>query len=235
VDGGTPPLGYDPDGRTLAINPRDASTVRHIYRRFLALGSVHRLAQELEESGIRSKTRQTASGTEVNGSIFSRGALLYILKNRVYLGETVHRGHCYPGQHPALMDPSLFNAMGELLRQNAIGRRERTLTLSPLTGLLFDAEGARMSPEHALNKYGQRYRYYSSKAPSRSAAVLPRKRRKVPAEPFEQLVLERLRAFASKPDWGWAAFRPSVRKIVLHRMTANILVAADAHGCPRAA
>ncbi|WP_292083534.1 MULTISPECIES: hypothetical protein [unclassified Brevundimonas] len=33
--GGGVPLGYDPDGRTLTINPAEAETVRGIYRRYL--------------------------------------------------------------------------------------------------------------------------------------------------------------------------------------------------------
>jgi site-specific DNA recombinase len=37
--GGTPPLGYKPDGRTLAIVEEQASLVRDIYRRYLELGN----------------------------------------------------------------------------------------------------------------------------------------------------------------------------------------------------
>src|SRR5579864_8418443 len=50
--GGNLPLGYDapaPDGpRALVINGREAEVVRHIFARYLELGSVHALRDELE-------------------------------------------------------------------------------------------------------------------------------------------------------------------------------------------
>jgi site-specific DNA recombinase len=45
--GGTVPLGYDVQQRKLVINPDEASTVRHIFERYLELGSVRLLKQEL--------------------------------------------------------------------------------------------------------------------------------------------------------------------------------------------
>ena len=38
--GGTPPLGYRPDGRTLTINKIEADMVRDIYRRYLSVGAL---------------------------------------------------------------------------------------------------------------------------------------------------------------------------------------------------
>ena len=58
--GGLAPLGYDlpTNGtRVLQVNEGEAATVRHIFERYLALGSVHRLLDELERDGIRSKPR----------------------------------------------------------------------------------------------------------------------------------------------------------------------------------
>ena len=49
--GGNLPLGYDPIGRTLAINDAEAEQVRHIFRRYLELGSVHLLRDDLEARG----------------------------------------------------------------------------------------------------------------------------------------------------------------------------------------
>ena len=63
--GGNLPLGYDlPEAgtRKLRVNEEEAATVRHIFTRYLELGSVHALQRELEEQGIRSKLRVTASG-----------------------------------------------------------------------------------------------------------------------------------------------------------------------------
>jgi DNA invertase Pin-like site-specific DNA recombinase len=55
--GGNLPLGYDANGRTLAINPAEAEQVRRIFARYLELGSVHVLRDELEAGGVVSKRR----------------------------------------------------------------------------------------------------------------------------------------------------------------------------------
>ena len=43
--GGKPPLGYDVRDRKLVVNEAEAETVRHIFRRYVALGSVRALAK----------------------------------------------------------------------------------------------------------------------------------------------------------------------------------------------
>src|SRR5690349_906539 len=63
--GGLPPLGYDvpADGsRVLQVNETDARIVRHIFYRYLGLGSVQQLLDDLEADGIRSKERTSAKG-----------------------------------------------------------------------------------------------------------------------------------------------------------------------------
>ena len=66
-----------------------------------------------------------------------------------------------------------------------------------MPGLIFDSDGARLSPTHAVKK-GKRYRYYVSTALiTRSRSEHPKGRR-IPAGDIEGLVLDRLRAlFAS--------------------------------------
>ena len=53
--GGLVPLGYDVHERRLAINQSEAETVREIFRRYLELGSVRLLMEDLNRRGIRSK------------------------------------------------------------------------------------------------------------------------------------------------------------------------------------
>src|SRR5689334_22258272 len=47
--GGVVPLGYDVVNRRLEINPKEADTVRQIYRSYLDLGCVSKLRQHLEQ------------------------------------------------------------------------------------------------------------------------------------------------------------------------------------------
>jgi hypothetical protein len=72
---------------------------------------------------------------------------------------------------------------------------------SLLSGLIFDSDGAHLSPAHAVKK-GKRYRYVSTALITRSRAEHPKGRR-IPAGDIEGLVLDRLRAhFASGSDHG---------------------------------
>ena len=85
--GGMPPLGYDVKNRKLVVNDAEARIVVEIYRRYLALKSVHALRDELADAGIKSKRRMRPDGAEYGGQKFSRGALYLILQNRLYRGE----------------------------------------------------------------------------------------------------------------------------------------------------
>jgi DNA invertase Pin-like site-specific DNA recombinase len=73
--GGVPPLGYRMQDHKLLVIESEAETVRDIFRRYAALGSVRLLKDELEARGIKSKLWTTASGRRVGGKPFSRGAL----------------------------------------------------------------------------------------------------------------------------------------------------------------
>jgi DNA invertase Pin-like site-specific DNA recombinase len=60
--GGVPPLGYAANDRKLVVVKTEAETVRHIFRRYAALGSVRILKGELEAQGITGKSWTGASG-----------------------------------------------------------------------------------------------------------------------------------------------------------------------------
>jgi DNA invertase Pin-like site-specific DNA recombinase len=165
--GGHPPLGYDcpaPGSRTLVVNPSEADTVRSIFATYVELGSVHALQQWLHERDIRPKQRTTLNGKTVGGQTFSRGALFHMLRNRIYLGMITHKGKVHPGMHPAITDLDLFEAVQSRLEAN----RQRTApsgrieSRSPLTGRIFDADGAAMSPTFAYGRSKRIYRYYVS-------------------------------------------------------------------------
>lgn len=165
--GGVLPLGYDAPvtgSRALQVNEGEAQTVRWIFKRYLELGSVHALERELVAAGVRSKRHVTAKGKVVGDAPMSRGALFYLLRNRTYLGEIRHRKDSYPGQHNAILDRALFDAVQDQLAQNT--RRgpapSQTGSRYRLTGRLFDAAGEPMSPASARGSKGKRYRYYVS-------------------------------------------------------------------------
>src|ERR1700674_3933157 len=65
--GGVPPLGYDVRDRRLVVNRPEAVTVKHIYERYLELGSVRLLKGDLERRKIVSKVRVSKNDVRSGG------------------------------------------------------------------------------------------------------------------------------------------------------------------------
>jgi hypothetical protein len=145
--GGTVPLGYDVKNRKLVVNKAEAKTVVEIYRRYLKLKSVRALRADLDAAGIRSKRRTRADGSAYGNQKFSQGALYLMLQNRTYRGEATHKGKAYPGEHAAIVDKPLWEAVQALIAQNRVARTNGANTKEPslLRGLLFDEDGARLT------------------------------------------------------------------------------------------
>ncbi len=198
--GGMPPLGYDVQNRKLIVNDDEARIVVDIFRRYLALKSVHSLREELTVAGITSKRRIRPDGTEYGGQKLSRGALYLILRNRIYRGETTHKGNAYPGEHPAIVDKALWDDVQAVLAKNRVERVSgvRAKTPSLLTGLIFDETGERLTPTFSVKK-GTRYRYYVSTSLITGAGRDRAAGRRIPAGNLEGLVINRLHAFLADP------------------------------------
>ena len=162
--GGVPPLGYRPDGRSLAIVDEHAAVVRSIFDRYLELGNVRSLLQNLEHTEQRMPIRQTASGATMGGGTFKRCQLYALLANPIYVGEIHHKGNVYAGLHPALIEREIWDRVQEILAANRQGtqRGRTTPTISMLAGIVFEENGTPLIATHAC-KGRQRYRYYVSK------------------------------------------------------------------------
>lgn len=193
--GGLPPLGYDvpaTDTRTLRLNEAEAATVRHIFARYLELGSVHALQRELTERGVLSKCHETRRGKRVGGAPFSRGALFHLLRNRTYLGQIVHRGTAHPGMHLPIIKIETFDAVQKLLDANARrqgAKHESALVRAPLVGKLFDAAGEPMTPTFSRGRSGRSYRYYVSASLQQGRQARENETvRRLPATAIEGLV-----------------------------------------------
>ncbi len=159
--GGPVPLGYVVRDRKLVVEETEAELVRHIYRRYHALGSVAELVDELAREGHRTKLQAQASGPHRGGCVFRRGTLFHLLKNRIYLGEIVHKGDSHPGEHPTIVPQPLWDEVQARLADRSAGGAARARVTQPsmLTGLLKDGLGRAMTPTHAA-RGSRRYRYY---------------------------------------------------------------------------
>jgi site-specific DNA recombinase len=191
--GGPVPLGYAAVDKKILVVAAEAAAVRTIFARYLELGSVRALAEDLDRRGIRSKPRRLANGRTIGGGRFGVGALVHLLKNRFYIGEVVYRGEVHRGEHEPVLDSTLFEAVQAKLAAQALARRCR-LRGSPalLTGRLFDDRGNRMSPTHT-NKGGARYRYYVSQGMLQRKPLAAGAIRRVPAAEIEVLISAALR------------------------------------------
>ncbi len=189
--GGNPPLGYDVVNRKLVVNPAEAESVRSIFQRYLELGCVRLLCADLSKRGTVSKRRIFRNGESRGGKSLGRSALYLILNNRAYIGETIHKGASYPGEHAAIVPRPLFEAVQKRLAELAppTSTRPRLPQDAPLAGLMFDETGTAMLPSYAIKRPGLRYRYYVSKPAlkgERSKAAISR----IPAPRFEALISE---------------------------------------------
>jgi hypothetical protein len=219
--GGVPPLGYRVQDRKLVIAEGEAEIVRAIFRRYAELGSVRLLKDELEARGIKSKSWTSAAGRLIGDKPFSRGALYLMLQNRLYRGEIVHKGQSHPGEHPPIIDPPLWDAVHGQLRGNTAERNSGTCTRPPslLAGMLFDRDGNRMTPTHAV-KNGVRYRYYVSRPLITKDQTEPSAGLRVPAGEIEQLVTSRMRQWLADPGSIYQATRlsdPSMQRRLIAR------------------
>ncbi len=198
--GGIPPVGYDVKNRKLVVNDAEAHVVVDIYRRYLAHKSVHALRDELADAGITSKRRMRPDGAEYGGQKLSRGALYLILQNRLYRGEISHKGNCYPGEHPAIVDKPLWDEVQAVLAANRVERANGARGRHPslLTGMVFDETGERLTPTHAVKK-GTRYRYYVLTSLVTGSKRNPSAGWRMPAGNLENLVINRLRTFLADP------------------------------------
>ncbi|WP_354142501.1 recombinase family protein [Bradyrhizobium sp. NP1] len=189
--GGWTPLGYEVRDRKLIIHEEDAERVRSIFRRFVQLKSATLLARELVAAGA----------TNRYGHVLDKGVLYKLLNNRVYIGEAVHKGTSYPGEHEAITDHALWDQVHAILKVSPRKRsgNARAQIPAPLKGLLFGPDGAAMSPTHT-RKGGRLYRYYISQTAMKRGGGADCPVRLVPAAEIERIVLEQVRHLIRTPE-----------------------------------
>jgi DNA invertase Pin-like site-specific DNA recombinase len=204
--GGFVPLGYDVKERKLVINKAEAAIVRRIFERFAKIGSATELLRALRTEGICGK----------QGKLVDKGYVYKLLNNRVYIGEAVHKGTAYPGEHQAIIDRALWDRVHTVLRESPRKRAANTRAQTPalLKGLIFGPTGRAMTPAHT-RKGGKLYRYYvSTDVLKRDGEACPVRR--VPAAEIESAVVDQLRGLLRSPEIivrTWRAARQSIAGI----------------------
>jgi site-specific DNA recombinase len=201
--GGFVPLGYAVKDRKLVIQETEAAMVRRIFQEFIRLKSITKLTAKFREEGLRTKL----------GSQMEKGYLWRILKNRVVLGEVVHKGTVYPGEHEAIVDRKLWDKAHAIMRENPNKRAANSKARTPalLKGLIFGPTGAAFTPTHT-RKRGRLYRYYLS-TDTLKRSMDDNTIGRLPAAEIEGAVIQQIRILLRSPAmivWTWRAARATI-------------------------
>jgi DNA invertase Pin-like site-specific DNA recombinase len=201
--GGFVPLGFDLKDRKLVVNEREAATVRKIFERFTKIGSVTDLVRELREEGVRGK----------RGRLIDKGYIYQLFRNRTYIGEAVHKGTSYPGEHKAIVSKALWDKVYSVLSEGPRQRAARTRAQTPalLKGLIFGPTGCAMTPTHT-RKGGRLYRYYIATDVLKHDAPACTVRR-VSAAEIEGAVIDQVRGLLRSPEMIVRTWRAGRRLI----------------------
>jgi site-specific DNA recombinase len=202
--GGWAPLGYEVRERKLVVNEADAKLVRSIFQRFVAVGSITKLARELIAENIRNKY----------GKLVDKGILYKMLANPVYIGAAMHKGVSYPGEHIGIIERKVWDKVQAKFQENPRKRAAATRAQTPslLKGIIFDLTGVAMSPTHT-RKNGKLYRYYLSQTVlKQGSGGCPASR--VPADAVERIVIDQVRLLLLSPEiivQTWRSARKSIK------------------------
>lgn len=186
------PFGYmkGPDNK-YAINPETAPIVKEIFSRVLKGENYIDIARDLNERGIRTKSK-----SEWNRSSFK------FLTNERYMGIYIYGDVRIEGGMPAIVDPDTFYAVQAEVerRQNpkgAIVKRRRTNTVYLLTGKAYcDCCKSPLVGKSGTGRHGGFYTYYACKNMLEKNCDLKR----VPQEKLEWFVAGVLKKFAMDPE-----------------------------------
>ena len=163
---GIPPMGYcrkSPKDNTLVIDPRKAAVVKDIFEMYA--GSLFTMQHIIKRTGL------------------SRTAILYILRNKTYLGIINYAGKEYPGRHEPIIGKTLFQEVQNKLPDRKSHSRPKSQKYPYLlSGLVRCSCGRFMTPSSA--KSGQ-YHYYSC-----TDNIECKKR--ISAEALEQEIIRRI-------------------------------------------
>jgi len=68
------------------------------------------------------------------GALIDKGFIYKVINNRVYIGEAVHKGTSYPGEHEAIVSRDLWEIIELEQIDNSYGADRRRLRVRKLRG-----------------------------------------------------------------------------------------------------
>ena len=152
-------LGYIGEpGKKYKIDPKTAPIVQKIFTDYVEGKPLQKIANELNESGLRS----------TQGNLFVVNSLNKILRNRAYIGEYRWGEYVIPGGMPQIVSVELFDAADKKLAKNRRGGTGAARKLNPeevdfwLTGHIYCGEcGEGLYGMSGTSATGNTYYYYT--------------------------------------------------------------------------
>lgn len=192
--GGNVPFGYDVRSKRLVVNEAEATIVRELFWKYLIGTSALKLAADM--NGLKQDPSRLVRPSR---HPWAQARILGMLRNRIYLGEVHSHGTYYPGEHAALVDREVFEAVQSLLaRQN---RRDKAPYIQMsraskeylLRGLLRCAHCGHLMTTASVRRGHESHRYYRCLTRNtRGKDACPT--RQIPAEGLESFVVDQVRS-----------------------------------------
>jgi site-specific DNA recombinase len=222
--GGTPPLGYRPEGRALVVVPNEVELVRRMFTRFVDLGNVAALTRELKAAGERSRVYVAGQGRVGRNIPFAVASLLSILRNPVYVGDVSHKGVRHPGLHKPIVPREDWEAAQAWLiartpRGDGAGARDTDFVLR---GLACDGDGRLLKLSVSQSAGGQQHRYYQTRGGAEAPVVRAPAGKLEPA--VERALVDRLPVADQK---AWCDLSIAKRSRRIRRCVKCVLVRQD--------
>jgi site-specific DNA recombinase len=199
--GGGPILGLDVVDKKYVVNREEAKLVRDIFDRFEKLRSCRKVAVALNAEGYRTKARPTTkSGKQRGGKPWRQRSVYEVLINRRYIGQIVHKGKAYPGEHEAIVPTEQFERVQKQLSANKTYTHKHQVRRFVLLRRMINCGhcGGRVQPTWT-RRNGREYRYYACTKKVKEGygqCPLPN----LPAGEIETAVVDQLRALLRHPD-----------------------------------
>ena len=198
--GGPPPLGFDVADKRLIVNKTESVRVRRMFERYLKLGSLMELANELNARGELTKSWTMKSGQVMPGREWTKSRLHALLRNPVVIGRVRLGDETFEGEHEAIVSQELWeSAQRRLTEQSPARGASRAKSTALLAGLLTCGRCGSNMGRHYASRGNRRWASYVCRRISTKGAAACRGSR-APAGELESFVVDRIRAIGRDPN-----------------------------------
>lgn len=185
--GGGLPYGYRVEDRKIVIDEEQAQNVCFMYEQFSKGVYVRQIIEAL-----------TAKGIVYHGKPFAKNTVYNILKNEKYRGVYYHGEERIDNMYPQIVPDEIFDRVRRIIESNKHGKRSVEVTYLLRHKLICGYCGQSVIAENGTARNGERRYYY--KCRGRKARVNDCKKKAIPKEELEQLVLDTIITQLKEPE-----------------------------------